>query len=235
MFGLLWTLTACPGPPPLDLTDPVPVLEVDATSFEFEALELGAEAAESLTVTNAGDLELSLELSLEGSRDFSVASASRPYFLEPDESRTFEVVFSPSAVESLGMLVLTSDDPERPELEIPLAGQGALPMLEIDPVDHDFGNIGINCQEVVDITLANVGDSDLTISSIAHSGIGFSMEPVEVPFILEPEESTWVVVSVELNELGPASGQLFVVSDAPSGQLVANQEAMGIEVLGGCN
>jgi hypothetical protein len=235
MISLLWTLTGCPAIPPLTLTDPAPVLESDTLSIEFAALAGGEQATQILTVTNAGDLELSLELSLEGSPDFTVPSVNRPYFLDPQESRTFEITFSPTASISEGVLVLTSDDPELPELEIDLTGYGAIPRLEIDPLDHDFGSLALLCPVDLTVALANTGAADLTISSIAHSGLGFSIDPVDVPFVLAPTEFIEVIVTANLREPGTATGQLFVVSDAPSGQLVANQTAEGDELLGLCD
>jgi len=235
MIGLLGTLIACPGPPPLELTDPAPVLVVDVDGFEFEPLQTGELATQDFTVTNAGDLELSLELSLEGSPDFTVPSVNRPYFLEPEETRTFEVSFSPTAESSTGTLVLTSDDPELPIVDLPLVGYGALPVLHVDPLEHDFGPVGLNCQEELVVTLENIGSADLTLSSIAHSGLGFSIVPVETPVLLAPQEWLDVVVTLDLKEPGSAHGQLFVVSDAASGQIVANQYADGDELVGGCD
>jgi len=234
MIGLLGTLIACPGPPPLEKLDPSPVLEVDVASFDFGVLQLDEEASQSFTVTNAGDLELSLELSLEGSADFTVPSISRPYFLDPDESRTFEVLYTPTAELSEGTLVLTSDDPELPELALPLIGEGALPVLDVDPLEYDFGHVGVHCTQDLVVSLENVGRADLTISSIAHSGLGFSMIPVTTPLVLAPEETREVTVVLDLTEPGSAHGQLFVVSDAASGQIVANQYAEGDELVGTC-
>ena len=234
MTGLLWALVGC-QPPPLERTEPAPVLQVDAEGFDFDALKLGEQATQTLTVTNAGDLELGLELSLEGSPDFSVPSVNRPYFLEPEESRTFDVSFSPSAPWSEGLLVLTSDDPDRPELALPMTGAGALPVLEVSPLEHDFGSVGLHCQESLVVSLANTGDADLTIIGGADGGLGFGLEPVEVPVLLAPDAWMDVTITVALRELGPASGQLFVVSDAASGQIVANQSAQGDELIGGCD
>jgi hypothetical protein len=235
MIGLLGTLIACPGLPPLERNDPTPVLVVNADGFEFGALQTGEEATQDFTVTNAGDLELSLELSLEGSPDFTVPSVNRPYFLEPEETRTFEVNFSPSAEQSTGTLVLTSDDPEVPALDLPLLGYGALPVLSVDPLEHDFGSVGVNCEEELVVTLENTGSADLTLASIAHSGLGFSIVPAETPLILAPQEWLEIAVALNLKEPGSAHGQLFVVSDAASGQIVANQYADGDELVGGCD
>ncbi len=235
MFGLLGTLLACPGPPPLLITDPAPRMVVDVNGFEFDALETGEEATQTFTVTNLGDLELSLELGLEGSPDFTVPSANRPYFLEPEETRSFEVSFSPTAPLSEGTLFLTTDDPEQPILDLPLVGYGALPMLGVEPLEYDFGSVGVHCVEDLVVSLTNTGSADLTISSIAHSGLGFSIGPVPVPLVLLPDEIFDVAITLDLTEPGSAHGQLFVVSDAPGSQVVANQYAEGDELVGDCD
>ncbi len=236
MIGWLGALVACPGPPPLERLEEVPVMVVDAERFDFGPLQDGEEASQTFTITNAGNLELSLELALEGSPDFSVPSANRPYFIEPDEVRDFEVRFTPSAPTSEGTLVITSDDPELPELDLPLVGEGALPQLHVDPLEHDFGSVGLRCAEELLITLSNTGGADLTLDAIAHSGLGFSMDPVDLPVILAPGEDEEIWLTMTLTEPGSAHGQLFIVSDAPgAGQIVANQYAEGDELIGGCD
>ncbi len=234
MTGVLWVLVACEVPPLPDKQDPVGVLDVDVEELSFDPVALGEEAFEGFTLTNLGTAELTLELALEGSPAFDLDAADRPYFLDPDESIDFEVGYSPLGAEDSTDLVISSDDPDAPEVRVPVTGTGLVPDLRVDPEDHDFGAVGPACPGELELELENVGTGLLTISSVAHQGVGYTLEPVEVPVELEPGEVQPLWLSVSLNEPGDFAGKLFVVSDAPSGQVVAVQTARGLEPAESC-
>ena len=116
-----------------------PSIEVTPRSVFFGAVGVGERASRTLRIAASSNVPLSVEAghfeSLGGgasTRTFSIEglplqvgalgeSVVTVHFA-PDEARSHEA-----------LLVLTSDDPERPRVEITLVGTGAMPRLSVTP------------------------------------------------------------------------------------------------------
>jgi len=94
--------------------------------LDFGTVQIGVTASRAVTVTNFGtDTLVVSELRIDEA-DYSANSAG--FSLEPEKSRAVAVTFSPSRagpVES--RMILVSNDPRKPELEIELLGVGSVP------------------------------------------------------------------------------------------------------------
>ncbi len=110
-------------------TPPAPVLDVDNESLDFAEVQFdGSGSSKTLQVTNSGDVNLVIgPLVITGSDAtcFSLTNDNcSGEMLEPGNSRTVEVVFTPG---SLGVktatLSIPSNDPETPQL-VALTGTG---------------------------------------------------------------------------------------------------------------
>ena len=93
---------------------------VDPASVTFEALEPGETVVRTIAVRNVGTTTLQLDGPplLEGSA-FSLLDPYEAMRLDPGESVSFEVAFSPVNIENTGRVTIASSAPEG---KLPLRG-----------------------------------------------------------------------------------------------------------------
>jgi Abnormal spindle-like microcephaly-assoc'd, ASPM-SPD-2-Hydin len=78
----------------------------------------------------------------------------------------------------------------------------------------NFGNAVVGSAETQNETLTNAGNTDLTISSIAASGAGFSAAGGGSRVELAPGQNTQIAVTFDPTAIGAATGTLLVSSNA---------------------
>lgn len=117
---------------------PLPAMEAPVTTHDFGEVEVGTLANLQLPLSNIGLMDLEGTLTIESESD-GVFSVFPEYFQAgPDNTDGAVVTFAPGA-EGLqsAVLVITSNDPLRPELRIPIAGTGWVEPVEelVDPAE----------------------------------------------------------------------------------------------------
>ncbi|MEL6347486.1 MAG: MYXO-CTERM sorting domain-containing protein [Myxococcota bacterium] len=102
---------------------PLPLLSVDGNAHDFGAIEVGNLSNYQLALSNLGELPSEGVLSIVGSEDFTVFPE---YFLAAQDTTDGVVVtYSPSdSGVAEAMLVIESNDPNTPRVEILLSGEG---------------------------------------------------------------------------------------------------------------
>ncbi|RME20753.1 MAG: hypothetical protein D6798_19755 [Deltaproteobacteria bacterium] len=117
--------------PQTDLSFPLPVLRTDIDSYDFGELEVGQLANLELAIHNDGLLDLEGVPALTGSPYFSMY----PEYFQAGPGREDGIVvsFAPEAAgEFDATLLLASNDPARPAMEIALHGVAVEPDVEVD-------------------------------------------------------------------------------------------------------
>jgi hypothetical protein len=209
-----------------------PDILANPAELDFGHLRSDETATRTLQVQNVGSALLALySAEIPDSAAFSVP-ATGLVELEPGGVVELELSFSPDAPGELtGTLILSSDDPDTPELEVDLLGGGRTPRLEISPAEHDFGELALGCSDELELTLQNVGVEDLLIDEIAASGPGYSLlEVPALPLELGPGAYDTVTLAFEPGAAGLLEGSLDTWSDDPRGLVSATQTGSGLSV-----
>ncbi|MGE5174847.1 MAG: S8 family serine peptidase [Hyphomicrobiales bacterium] len=112
---------------PIDLdVVAAPDIAVSADSVEFGPVFVGATVRDTIFVSNEGVLPLEVASVTATGPEFTVTPPS--FTVAPGEARAVLVSYAPAAVATAAAsLVVRSDDPDRPEWTIPLAGLGLAP------------------------------------------------------------------------------------------------------------
>ncbi len=210
-----------------------PVVEVTPGTLDFGSLEGGEVASATVTVRNAGEPTSVLAVDgvrIEGPGAFSFVEEPGTFSLPSDARRSFGIVFAPATpAEHLGDLVVSSDDPEHPELRVPLIGNGLHPELQITPDPLDFGAVPVGCDAEGTLTLRNIGTWPLTLDSVVEEGEGMSLvESVVTPLTLARGGEQVLHVRFAPTSAGAFSGTLRVHSDEPGGERTAAQVGEGV-------
>ncbi|NIR52820.1 MAG: choice-of-anchor D domain-containing protein [Aliifodinibius sp.] len=106
----------------------VPDIEVEPASHDYGEVIVENSASQTFTIKNEGMAELSvekIELRGEYEQEFALESRETPFKLAPDDSQDIFVAFRPACEGTReATLVITSNDPDEKEFEVPLSGLG---------------------------------------------------------------------------------------------------------------
>ncbi|MCU0792312.1 MAG: autotransporter-associated beta strand repeat-containing protein [Opitutaceae bacterium] len=184
-----------------------------------------------LTLRNDGAGPLHLEaVTITGANagEFTLHTAGLDTPLAPGESTSVSVTFHPQAVGArLAVVRITSDDPARKNLDVPLAATGfAAPRLVVESAlgaalasgaAIDFDPLApATAGPVRSFTLRNRGSAPLTVSALslggAHAG-DFILESLAAPAVLAPDDALVFTLRFSPTADGARSASLSIASD----------------------
>jgi hypothetical protein len=216
-----------------------PEIEVAPLSHNFGSVTVGTTVTTIITIQNVGDSPLTLqEISLtpeSGVMYLGTLPAFPHQMLSiyDDQSSGTEyitVYFSPQAVGTFSAtLSIKSDDHASPVVQVSLTGTGILgPKIQVSPLSHDFGNVMVGTTTSTILTITNVGDRFLDISSVdfkpGGSGEFTFPAPIELPISLpydDPVNGTkYITIVFSPSAIGQATAIVQIVSDDPIHPLV---------------
>ena len=189
----------------------VPEISVAPMSIDFGTVTVGDTATEEVTVTNDGTANLSLNSTMLAGPDageFGGTTVDETIILEPGESVTGEVTFSPTSGGAKSASIrLASNDPGQPTTVVQLSGTGeAFPEIAVDPASIDFGNVTVGESATESVTALEGIDLDIGrgefVSVVGPSGCGKTTLLHIAAGILDPTEG-----SVQINGVDVGSPQ----------------------------
>jgi len=130
----------------------------------------------------------------------------------PNEVKSIPVQFSPDSMGlEVGSIVLFATGMSKPDT-ILINGAGVAPLFIADPDSIDFGEVPIGTWKMENISISNVGTSDLHLSDITCTDSHFSviLDSGSVPPISEMD----VGVIFTPEDLSPQSGYVVIEHDA---------------------
>ena len=152
-----------------------PYLVIEPMALDFGLVEPMTTVSDVITFRNEGDLAIDLtQFKLEGA-GFTASSAAPTGWLAPGAEVEMWIDYSPVFVEDAGWLTVTTSDPAMSEALIPLEGQGAYPLLVLDPPVVDFGWVEPMGTADDGLTMKNEGFAELTITETLVVGADFSL------------------------------------------------------------
>jgi len=202
-----------------------PGLTLSPLALTFGAIDVqsGAAPVRTLTIGNTGNLALEISAlrleNLDGTAyDGGVyqLSAGAPLSIAPDDQVSLDVTYAP-VVESVGdyaVLVLETDSPQAPEVEITLSGRGLDRHIAVSDGDVGFPDTYRNpvAPAVMPLEIMNTGESPLVIDALMVDGDAFSIAG-ELPAEIPPLASATVELRFAPPAAGELTGSLLLVND----------------------
>ena len=173
------------------------LVSVDQDTLDFGAVEVGASAQKSVTLTNDVFLDVTFQApEINGTADFSVADDGCSAALGFRGGCEITVEFAPSVegdAEPTTLIVpFTDADGVTQTVEVALVGSGTLvptPNLVLDPATVDFGPVETGATGDATLSVSNSGSADLTISAVATT------DTLDAPFAITGEDCTGAVLA----------------------------------------
>lgn len=188
-------------------------IAVEPASIAFSQSIVGQASQARLQIGNRGTGRLTLSARVEPA-DQGIAIGA------PDEVRAglaedATVVFTPLARGVFAAdVVITSNDPDTPELRVPVTGEGGDPDLVIDPNPVAFGLVNEGVPRTVSVTLRNEGFDTAGITSIGFAqSLGFTLLDAATPFAVEPGEEHVIGVALDVNAAVAANAVDEILED----------------------
>jgi hypothetical protein len=158
---------------------PGPNISVTPARYDFGRVDIDDTTTTTFTVSNTGDDDLLISDVVTSAGVWTTGGTlNPPQVLSPGSNRLLEVSFTPGAETSFsGTVTLRSDDADSPNLEIAVEGEGVdlcdicSPLIDVDTgadpyAITDFFSSFFGATDTRTITIQNVGDEDLTVSSV---------------------------------------------------------------------
>jgi hypothetical protein len=160
-----------PEEPPPEEPPTYPDIEVWPLTIDFGDLNADGEVgSQVVTVKNVGDAPLNiLELRLDmGSAVYSLTPIGDS-IIAPAGASNFIAIYDPATYETnLDSIIVISNDPDEPSVEIPVVGNGSAPIIDVYPPYYDFGTTSIGCDGYASISISNVGNVDLIVTDLDY-------------------------------------------------------------------
>lgn len=209
-----------------------PQIRVTPQDIDFGTNPLNTSIAVNVMIENIGvvDLEINdVSLRTMPSQGFSVGPMIAPVTLQPGQSRTITVTFTPSqAARYANDLEIQSNDADEPLIRVDLRGRGftpvAVPCLYASPDAVDFGVVTPGNAVTRDVIVgncssgSNVTVTGLTLRSGAMSPVSVS-SPQTLPFVLGVGQTETVTVTYTPVDVTDMNDVLRVRSDSALGPI----------------
>ncbi|MCA9550735.1 MAG: choice-of-anchor D domain-containing protein [Myxococcales bacterium] len=200
------------------LTRLEPKLVVTPEALDFGDGVVDAENVLPLGLANrgAGRLEIAAVDVTEGADVFSVGVF--PAILGSQLEDELVVVFVPKApkVAYSGKLVIRSNDPQNPNIEVPLDGVGGIREIDVIPTEVDFGVVNEGTAPRRGVEIRNLGGDPLVVSGLAYTSTSADLTflmPDGLPLTVAALTSTTVWLQYAPTDLGADSGTLVITSN----------------------
>ncbi len=210
---------------------PVPQLTVSNASLAFGDVTINTSSTQTLTLRSTGTSPVVINsTSLSGS-GFAVTGGALPATLNPGQSMTLQVAFTPTAAgAATGQLTINSNSSSGAST-IALTGSGtATPVsqLTVSTASLSFGNVTVKTSAAQSFTLSSTGTAPVTINSAIIAGTGFSLVGSPLPTILNPGQSVTLQVQFSPTAAGATTGQVTINSNSSSGAATVALSGSGI-------
>ncbi|MBN2498697.1 MAG: choice-of-anchor D domain-containing protein [Deltaproteobacteria bacterium] len=205
-------------------------ISLDPLLLDFGDLPVGQSASLPLLVSNlaTGNAVLRLDaVTVEAAiasafsvevRDPDGQTISLPAYLNRDDFVEAEVTFlAPARSSYAGDLIVMSSDEAASPATVALRARAGLPELTVEPASLDFGEVQVGSTAEAAITLRNIGNGDLLISSVELTPAGDIqiLGSPGAPFEIAPDGSEDIRIGYQPGEEGQDLATLVIEHDDP--------------------
>jgi Abnormal spindle-like microcephaly-assoc'd, ASPM-SPD-2-Hydin len=236
------------------------VLAASPANISFGTVMVGKSQTQKETFTNGGGTSLTISQASPSQSNFQLNGLTLPITLQPSQSTTFNVAFTPTTggAASANLVTVTqaagwfhnrrgdyhvgalaptaSGFAARPRtanqtLTIPLSGMGGTAGQLAATPSIGFSATPVGKSQGLPDTLTNTGGASVTVTQVTPTGPGFSITGLTLPLTLPAGQSTSFTVVFAPQSAASASGNIAISSTASNP--IANTTLTGMGVAAG--
>lgn len=199
-----------------------PQIEVDPEALDFGDGCIGADNVLELVVKNRGSGVLELAgldiVAADTVSDGVFSVGALPSAIGAISERALSVIFVPRQPHEryAAKLVIRSNDPVTPALEVPLEGVGGVREIEVFPTDLDFGTVDEGTAPTRQIEVRNLGGDPLVVASLVWTSTSVDLKLATHTFLggaIAAKTSTIIDVVYSPIDLGADAATLTIPSN----------------------
>ncbi|MCK6621613.1 MAG: choice-of-anchor D domain-containing protein [Calditrichaceae bacterium] len=204
-----------------------PTISVNTNVLNYGNVAVNSDSVRAIIISNTGNAGLtisSMEIVGTNPTHFSLPNPpTLPVVVGPGASLSpIDVLFAPTSFgQKFAVLRIISDDPdpERDTLDVVLTGTGLAPDINAAPNPLEFGNVTTNSELILTVSVSNIGNSNLVISSFQITGSNanqFSlMAPPTPPVTIAPGGAVPLQMRFRPTSAGLKTAFLRIASNDP--------------------
>ena len=204
------------------------------TTVEFGQVQLNFTATRKVRIRNAGAASLSLEKAVFTNPLF-VLGEPMPISIAVNGEYELPLAFTPNVADQreLGTVTVTTDDPEKPTVQLNLAGIGVTATAVVQPTTLDFGEVYAGEMKELMFSLTNSGSNELPVTSARLTGVDPSVTSNLVPLVktLAGGETVTVTAKFVPTAQVALAGALELVLPAGVGNKTIPIRGSGIQAM----
>jgi|GEM_PF-1410458 len=206
-----------------------PAINAIPVSLDFDTVAVGGSSTKIVIISNNGTAALSISAQTITGAHSAMFAIMRPCAasLPPGASDTIEARFSPSSTGAkTAAISVASNDPQRPDAQIPLSGYASAaagPDIEVTPASLSFGSVAIGAMKTLSVFVANNGTAQLVISKQEITGIDAAVFVIQtqVSSTIAPGGRDTLRIAFSPAVPGARNAQLRVHSNDPASPIVS--------------
>jgi Abnormal spindle-like microcephaly-assoc'd, ASPM-SPD-2-Hydin len=145
---------------------------------------------------------------------FRASGVAVPATIPAGQSVALQVTYAPTAAGASSGSVAITSDAQTPTSTVSLSGTGmnATYSMSLTPGSVSFGNCNVGSSSTQTVQLANTGNSSVTVSQLAASGAGVSVNGLTAPVTIAPAQSVPLTVKFSPTAGGAVAGSVTVTN-----------------------
>lgn len=203
--------------------------------IDFGRLDVGTQTGhESFVIVNTGDEDLTIFTPdlVSGNSRFEIDNTlEETITIAGGDLLEVNVYYNPETFETNGAYVsIDGNDELNPSARVLLTGGGDAPVIDVSPLDFDYGYITIGCDNEERITIENIGNQDLIIDSVTQmvtqpADILFELGSLPpYPWTIVPGQQMDFLVSYIPTDVGADLSDITIVSNDPINAIVETSQ-----------
>lgn len=201
------------------------------SSINFGSVAVGSTVNQSVTVSNRGRFDLTVNRVDVAVPGFTIDGIVLPITIHPGDQSSFSVVFRPKTTGKVSGLVSVVSFSSDSSTIISIGGAGvpATSLLNASAMSLDFGNVNVGASASLNVTLTNAGNSSVTLSGVNTSNGEINATGVSAGLILSIGQSLTANITFSPLTVGPMTASVTIASDASNSPLTIDLSGSGVQ------
>lgn len=190
-------------------------LALSTSSLNFGSVLVNGRSTQALTIQNSGQADMQISQIAVSGAGFSVSGVATPVTVPAGQSMVLQATFAPTAAGNASGAITVTSNASNPTSNVALSGSGVVATytMSLAPSSVSFGNINVGSSATQSVQLSNTGNTSVTVTQIAASGAGVSVNGVATPVTLMPLQSVALTVTYAPTTGGATTGSITVTNN----------------------